>query len=205
MKIISAFLFLSLTLSASAQDSPPAAPSLHITVNLVRKSVVSAEFGSLPKDIAPAEVTACNETAAPLNLTQSRLTQILRSKGLEALSRDAALAVINSGQQQSRMFYTAKYAQLALNIVTGLVVSKAVTLGQTLGSALPSVQGVMQVVVPQLQSTIADHAFISFDRAALPTVMQLAPSDCALGTLLISAPPKNAASDFVFDLGHAGK
>lgn len=176
--------------------SPPAGTPLHFSINFPKATVVSAEFGSLSKDIVVAEVSACNDTASALTLSQSRIIQSLRGKGFEVLSREAAIAVISSSQTQSKKFLAAKYSQIALNIVSGLVVSKAVSLGSALGSSLPGVQGIMQVVVPQLQSAVSDRAYLSFDAAGLPAVLQLAPVDCAMGTVLMSAPPKDAVADF---------
>src|SRR6202044_1446190 len=115
---------------------------LHLTVNFPNKSVVSAEFGSLPKGIVVAEVSACNDTQLAFSLSQSRITQSLRGKGFEALSRSAAIAVIGSSQLQSKKYQLAKYSQIALSIVSGLVVSKSVSLGSALGSSLPGVQGI---------------------------------------------------------------
>jgi len=195
VKKITYFLFMAVALRAQVA-APPAAVPLHLTVNFPQASVVSAEFGSLPKDIVVAEVSACNDTQAALTLSQSRVIQSLRGKGFEALSRYAAVAAVGTSQAQSKKYQLARYSQIALNIVTGLVVSKAVSLGSALGSSLPGVQGIMQVVVPQLQSAVSDHAYLSFDTAGLPGVLQLAPVECAVGTVLMSAPPKNAVTDF---------
>ena len=61
------------------------------------------------------------------------------------------------------------------------MVSKAVYLGSALASSLPGVLGILQVVVPQLQNAVADHAYLTFDATGLPAVLQLAPVDCADG------------------------
>lgn len=174
-----------------------AAVPLHLTINFPKASVVSAEFGSLSKDVVIAEVSACNDTQSALTLTQSRIVQLLRSKGFEAMSREAAIAEIGSSQTQSKKYLLAKYSQVALAIVSGLVVSKAVSLSSALGSSLPGVQGIMQVIVPQLQSVVSDHAYLTFDTAGLPAVLQLAPVECAIGTVLMSVPPKDAVADFI--------
>jgi hypothetical protein len=179
---------------------PPAAVPLHLTVNFPKASVVSAEFGSLPKDIVVAEVSACNDTQSALTLSQSRIIQSLRGKGFEALSRSAAIAVIGSSQIQSRKYLLAKYSEIALTIISGLVVSKSVYLGSALASSLPGVQGIMQVIVPQLQTAVSDHAYLSFDSAGLPAMLQLAPADCATGTALMSTPPANAVADFTITI-----
>jgi hypothetical protein len=180
--------------------APPAAVPVHMSINFPNASVVSDEFGSLPKDIVVAEVSACNDTQSALTLSQSRIIQSLRGKGFEALSRNAAIAVIGSSQSQSKKYLLAKYSEIALTIVSGLVVSKSVSLGPTLGSSLPGVQGIMQVVVPQLQNPVSDHAYLSFDTAGLPAVLQLAPVECAVGTVLMSAPPKDAVADFTVSI-----
>lgn len=181
-----------------AQVAVPAASApVHLSLNFPGASVVHAEFGALSKDIVVAEVSACNETESAMTLPQSRLIQLLHGKGFEVLSRGAAIAAISTSQTQSKKYLLAKYSQFALNVVSGLVVSKAVSLGSTLGSALPGVEGIMEVVVPQLQGAVSDHAYLSFDGAALPAVLQLAPVECAIGTVLMSAPPKAAATDFI--------
>ncbi len=169
---------------------------VHLTVNFPKASVVNAEFGSLPRDTVMAEVSVCNETQSELTLSQSRIIQLLRSQGFQTLSRSAAIAVISSSQSQSKKYYFAKYSQLALNIVTGLLVSRSVTLGPTLAGTLPGVEGIMQVVVPQLQTVVADHAYLNFDVAGLPMAVQLAPVECVVGTALMSPPPANAVADF---------
>ena len=61
MKKISWFLLLATAVPAQIA-TPPAAMPLHLTVNFPKASVISAEFGSLPKDIVVAEVSACNDT-----------------------------------------------------------------------------------------------------------------------------------------------
>ncbi len=186
---------MAVALRAQVASLPVAVP-VHLTINFPKASVVRAEFGALSKDIVVAEVSACNDTQSALTLSQSRIIQLLRGKGFEALSRDAAIAAIGTSQAQSKKYQLARYSQIALNIVTGLVVSKAVSLGTALGSSLPGVLGIMQVVVPQLQSVVSDHAYLSFDAAGMPAVMQLAPIECAVGTLLMAAPPKDAVTDF---------
>jgi hypothetical protein len=190
----------------------PAAPSLvtsaapkttvpvHLTINFPKASVVSAEFGSLPKDVVVAEISACNDTQSAMTISQSRIIQSLRAQGFQALSRSAAIALIGSSQAQSKAYLVAKYSQIALNIVTGLVVSKSVSLGPALGSSLPGVEGIMQVVVPQLQSAVSDHAYLSFDSNGLPAAMQLGPVECAVGTALMSTPPANAVVDFTVSI-----
>jgi hypothetical protein len=195
VKKINCFLFMAMALRAQVA-APPAAVPVHLTINFPKASVVTAEFGALSKDVVVAEVSACNDTQSALTLSQSRVIQLLRGKGFEALSRDATIAAIGTSQFQSKKYQFARYSQIALNIVTGLVVSKAVSLGSTLGSALPGVQGIMEVVVPQLQSAVSDHAYLSFDTAGLPNVLQLAPVECAVGTVLMAAPPKDAVTDF---------
>src|SRR5882672_6905803 len=125
MKAIS---FPAILLTAAASVAAQTA-AVHYTVNLPKPATVAATFGTLSKGVSVAEVSVCNDTPSILALSQSRMIQSLRTQGYEALSRATAIAIIGTSQSRSKRYRVAKYSQVALNIVSGLVVSRTVSLG----------------------------------------------------------------------------
>src|SRR5260370_12881526 len=118
----------------AAQTTP-----VQFTINLPKPATVAATFGALSKGVSVAEVSVCNDTPSILALSQARMIQSLRTQGYEALSRAAAIAIIGTSQSRSKRYQVAKYSQAALNLVSGLVVSRTVSPGPALSAALPGV------------------------------------------------------------------
>jgi hypothetical protein len=157
--------------------------ALHVSVNYPPGSVVSAMFGALPKDVALIEVTVCNDTPAALLLSSGRLVQSLRKSGVQALSRDAAISTMQTAESREWRSILLRHSTHAMNIVNFLVISKAVSLGPALSRALPSVQALMDAIVPEFARDAPDHQYLNFDRDTLPDKTQLNPLDCASGVM----------------------
>src|ERR1035438_28777 len=81
-----------------AQTGAVPTSALHLTVNYPSASVVSPMFGTLPRDVTMVEITACNDTPNTLVLSNGRVVQALRKSGIQALSRDAAISILQSSE-----------------------------------------------------------------------------------------------------------
>jgi len=186
--------------AAQVASSPVSTPSaLHLTVNYPSPSVVSTMFGKLPKDVAMIEVTACNDTASALSMANGRVVQALRKSGIQALSRDAAISTMEMAESRTLQSILLRNSTHAMNIVNFLVISKAVSLGPVLSNALPSVQALLEAVVPEFAKDVPQNQYLNFDRDALPEKTQLNPLDCATG-LMFTMKPAGKASASVSDL-----
>jgi hypothetical protein len=75
-----------------------------------------------------------------------------------------------------------------MNIVNFLVISKAVSLGPVLSRTLPSVQALLDAIVPEFAKDVPDHQHLNFDRDALPDKIQLNPLDCVSGVMFTMKP-----------------
>ncbi|MDE3197976.1 MAG: hypothetical protein KGN84_16630 [Acidobacteriota bacterium] len=188
-----AALFLG-AICAAAQTAPAGATPLNLTVNYPSGSVVSTMFGTLPKDVALVEVTACNDTPSALLIANGRLVQALRKNGIQALSRDAAIATMQSSENRTWQKILLRNATHGMNIVNFLVISKAVALGPALSEALPSVQALLEAIVPEFARDVPDHQYLNFDHDTLPDKIQLNPLDCATGLMFTMKPSGKAAS-----------
>ena len=182
-----------------AQTGAVPVSALHVTVNYPPLSVVQSMFGALPKDLALVEVTACNDTASTLLLSNGRVVQALRRNGIQAMSRDAAISAMQLSVGRNWQSILLRNSVHGMNIVNFLVISKAVSLGPALSNALPAVQALMQAIVPEFAKDVPDHQYQNFDRDALPDRTQLTPLDCAAGFLFAmkggSAPPAELVID----------
>jgi hypothetical protein len=177
--------------------------SLHLTVNYPSASVVSTMFGRLPKDVAMIEVTACNDTPSMLSMANGRVVQALRKNGIQALSRDAAISTIQTAENRTWESTLLRNSTHAMNIVNFLVISKAVSLGPVLSNALPSVQALLEAVVPEFAKDVPQTQYLNFDRDALPEKTQLNPLDCATGLMFTMKPAGKVSasvSDVVIDV-----
>lgn len=179
---------------AAAQIAPVPTTALHLTVNYPSGSVVSTMFGTLPKDVALIEVTACNDTPSALLLSNGRLVQALRRNGIQTLSRDAAIATMQGAEGRTWQSLLLRNATHGMNIVNFLVISKAVALGPGLSKALPSVQALLEAIVPELSKDVPDHQYLNFDHDALPDKAQLSPLDCVSGLMFTTKSAGSAAS-----------
>jgi hypothetical protein len=184
----------------AAQTEAGATSALHLTINYPPASVVRAMFGSLPKDVSVVEVTACNDTAGTLILSGGRVVQALRKSGIQALSRDAAISALQNAEGRTWQSLLLRNATHGMNIVNFLVISKALTVGPVLGNALPSIQALMQAVIPELAKDVPDHQYLNFDRDTLPERMQLSPLDCAAGLMFSMKPAGTPPSEVVVDV-----
>jgi hypothetical protein len=167
----------------AAQIASSAASALHLTVNYPSASIVSTMFGRLPKDVAMIEVTACNDTPSMLSMANGRVVQALRKNGIQALSRDAAISTMQTAEGRTWQSLLLRNSTHAMNIVNFLVISKAVSLGPVLSNALPSVQALLEAVVPEFAKDVPQNQYLNFDRDALPENTQLNPLDCATGLM----------------------
>jgi hypothetical protein len=182
--------------------SSPIASALHLTVNYPSASVVSTMFGKLPKDVAMIEVTACNDTASTLSVANGRVVQALRKSGIQALSRDAAISTMQTAESRTWQSTLLRNSTHAMNIVNFLVISKAVSLGPVLSNALPSVQALLEAIVPEFGKDVPQNQYLNFDRDALPEKTQLNPLDCATGLMFTMRPAGKtlaSVSDIVID------
>ncbi len=179
-------------LSAVSQTGGVPTTTLHLTINYPTASVVSSMFGALPKDVSLIEVTACNDTPATLLLSNGRVVQALRHNGIQALSRDAAISTMQDSESRTWKSIAIRNATHGMNIINFLVISKAVSLGPGLSQALPSLQALLQAIVPELAKDVPDHQYLNFDRDTLAERMQLSPLDCATG-LMFTAKSGNTA------------
>ena len=187
-------------LQASAQSgtAPATAPAtstaaLHLTINYPPASVVTSMFGALPKDVALVEVTACNDTPSTLMMSSGRVMQALRRNGIQALSRDAAISTMQSSESRTWKSILLRNSTHGMNIINFLVISKAVTLGPALSNVLPSVQALLQAVVPEFAKDVPANQYLNFDRGTLADKTQLTPLDCAAG-LIFAAKSASAAA-----------
>ena len=178
---------------AAAQVATAPTTALHLTVNYPSSSVVSTMFGTLPKEVALIEITACNDTPSAILLSSGRLVQALRKNGIQALSRDAAIATMQSAEGRTWQSLLLRNATHGMNIVNFLVISKAVALGPGLSKALPSVQALLEAIVPEFSKDVPDHQYLNFDHDALPDKTQLSPLDCATGLMFTVKAPGTAA------------
>lgn len=179
------------------------AASLHLTVNYPSPSVVSTIFGKLPKDVAMIEVTACNDTPSMLSMANGRVVQALRKNGIQALSRDAAISTMQTAENRTWENMLLRNSTHAMNIVNFLVISKAVALGPALSNALPSVQALLEALVPEFAKDVPQNQYLNFDRDALPEKTQLNPLDCATGLMFTMRPAGKVSasvSDVVIDV-----
>ncbi len=167
--------------------------ALHVSVNYPPNSVVSSMFGTMPKDVALIEVTACNDTPGTLTVSNGRLVQSLRKSGIQALSRDAAISTMQTAESRDWRSILLRHSTHAMNIVNFLVISKAVSLGPALSRVLPSVQVLMDAIVPEFAKDAPDHQYLNFDRDALPEKIQLSPLDCASGLIFTMKPASGKA------------
>jgi hypothetical protein len=182
-----------------AQTGAVTTSALHLTINYPSASVVSSMFGVLPKDVAIVEVTACNDTASTVLLSNGRVVQALRKSGVQALSRDAAISTLQNSEGKTWQSTLLRNSTHGMNIVNFLVISKAVSLGPALSNALPAVQALMQAIVPEFAKDVPDHQYLNFDRDALSERTQLTPLDCAAGLVFTmksgAAPPAELEID----------
>jgi hypothetical protein len=189
----------------AAQIASSVASALHLTVNYPSASIVSTMFGRLPKDVAMIEVTACNDTPSALLMANGRVVQALRNNGIQALSRDAAISTMQVAEGRTWQSLLLRNSTHAMNIVNFLVISKAVSLGPVLSNALPSVQALLEAVVPEFAKDVPQNQYLNFDRDALPEKTQLNPLDCATGLMFTMKPAGKASaaasvSDVVIDV-----
>jgi len=187
----------------TASSAVSTTSALHLTVNYPSASIVSTMFGKLPKDVAMIEVTACNDTASTLSVANGRVVQALRKNGIQALSRDAAISTMETAENRTLQSILLRNSTHAMNIVNFLVISKAVSLGPVLSNVLPSVQALLEAVVPEFAKDVPQNQYLNFDRDALPDKTQLNPLDCATGLMFTMKPPgKTSASvsDIVIDV-----
>jgi hypothetical protein len=168
---------------AAGQVAPAPTAALHLSINYPSSSVISSMFGTLPKDVALIELTACNDTPAALMLSNGRLVQALRKNGIQALSRDAAISTMQSAEHRTWQSQLLRNSTHGMNIINFLVISKAVSLGPVLSNALPSVQALLEAVVPEFAKDVPDRQYLNFDRDTLPERTQLSPLDCATGLM----------------------
>jgi hypothetical protein len=145
-----------LFLFSFATWAQPVAP-LHLTVNYPSASVVVPMFGKLPKDVELIEVMACNDSPTPVLVSSGRIVQSLRRSGIQALSRDAAISTMQRAEDHTWQSLLLRNSNHAMNIVNFLVISKAVSVGPTLGSVLPSIQALMEAIVPELGKDVPDQ------------------------------------------------
>jgi len=175
--------------------------TLHVSMNYPPNSVVSAMFGVLPRDVALIEVTACNDTPAALMLSNGRLVQSLRQSGIQALSRDAAISTMQTAESREWRSILLRHSTHAMNIVNFLVISKAVSLGPVLSRTLPSIQALMDAIVPEFAKDVPDHQYLNFDRDALPDKVQLNPLECASGVVFtMKAAAGKAPSELTIEM-----
>jgi hypothetical protein len=187
----------------TAAQIASSASALHLTVNYPSASIVSTMFGRLPKDVAMIEVTACNDTPSMLSVANGRVVQALRKKGIQALSRDAAISTMQTAENRTLQSVLLRNSTHAMNIVNFLVISKAVSLGPVLSNALPSVQALLEAVVPEFAKDVPQNQYLNFDRDALPEKTQLNPLDCVTGLMFTMKPAGKApttVSDVVLDV-----
>jgi hypothetical protein len=183
-----AALFFSAGIAVAQENATPA---LHLTLNYPPSSVVTPMFGALPKEVALIEITACNDTASPVVLSTGRVVQALRQNGIQALSRDAAISTMQRAENRTWQSILLRNATHAMNIVNFLVISKAVSLGPGLASALPGAQALLEAVVPEFAKDVPTQQYLNFDHDTLPDKTQLAALECAQGlafTLKQSSP-----------------
>jgi len=200
---LAAFFFVPLAAPQAPSSTVSNASALHLTVNYPSASIVSSMFGKLPKDVAMIEVTACNDTASTLSMANGRVVQALRKSGIQALSRDAAISTMQSAENRTLQSVLLRNATHAMNIVNFLVISKAVSLGPVLSNALPSVQALLEAVVPEFAKDVPQNQYLTFDRDELPQNTQLNPLDCATGLMFTLKPAGKAPatlSDFVIEV-----
>jgi hypothetical protein len=196
-----AAFFWGVVTTAQMASSPTSA--LHLTVNYPSASIVSTMFGRLPKDVAMIEVTACNDTPSMLSVANGRVVQALRKNGIQALSRDAAISTMQTAENRTLQSLLLRNSTHAMNIVNFLVISKAVSLGPVLSNALPSVQALLEAVVPEFAKDVPQNQYLNFDRDALPAKTQLNPLDCATGLMFTMRPAGKVSasvSDVVIDV-----
>lgn len=198
MKILNRLAFMAI----SGAGVAAAQSSLHLTVNYPSASIVSTMFGKLPKDVAMIEVTACNDTPSMLSIANGRVVQALRKSGIQALSRDAAISTMQTAESRTWQSILLRNSTHALNIVNFLVISKAVSLGPVLSKAMPSVQALLEALVPEFAKDVPQNQYLSFDRDALPAKTELNPLDCATGLMFTMKPMGNKAlaSDVVIEI-----
>lgn len=196
--------FWGVVTAAQIASSPVSNTSaLHLTVNYPSASIVSTMFGRLPKDVAMIEVTACNDTPSMLSVANGRVVQALRKNGIQALSRDAAISTMQTAENRTLQTVLLRNSTHAMNIVNFLVISKAVSLGPVLSNALPSMQALLEALVPEFAKDVPQNQYLNFDRDALPEKTQLNPLDCATGLMFTMKPAGNApvsVSDVVIDV-----
>ena len=171
---------------------PTNATALNVTINYPSNSVVTSMFGKLPVDVALVEITACNDTAQTLQLSNGRVVQALRRNGIQVLSRDAAIATLSTSESHTWQSVLLRNSTHGMNIVNFLVISKAVALGPALSKALPAVQALMEAIIPEFSRDVPNTQYLNFDHDALPASTQLTPLDCAAGlmfTAKLPAPP----------------
>jgi len=184
----------------AAQTGAVPTSSLHLTVTYPSASVVSPMFGTLPKDVTMIEITACNDTPNTLALPNGRVMQALRKSGIQALSRDAAISTLQSSESKTWQSLLLRNATHGMNIVNFLVISKAVALGPGLSKALPSVQALLEAVVPEFGRDVPDHQYLNFDHDALADSLQLTPLACATGLMFTMKSAAAAPTDLTVDV-----
>ena len=188
----------------SATALPAAATALNVTINYPSASVVTSMFGKLPADVALVEITACNDTAQTLQLSNGRVVQALRRSGIQVLSRDAAIATLSTSESHTWQSILMRNATHGMNIVNFLVISKAVVLGPALSKALPAVQALMEAVIPEFSRDVPNTQYLNFDHDALPASTQLTPLDCAAGMMFTAKLPAPAPAALVVNVPTVG-
>jgi hypothetical protein len=189
---IAALFLVCFQAAAQTGAALPAASTLNVTINYPSVSVVTSMFGKLPADVALVEITACNDTAQTLQLSNGRVVQALRRNGIQVLSRDAAIATLSTSESHTWQSILLRNATHSMNIVNFLVISKAVLLGPALSKALPAVQALMEAVIPEFSRDVPATQYLNFDHDALPASTQLSPLDCAAGMMFTAKLPAPA-------------
>jgi len=195
-----ALVLLSACVHAPAQTGSIPTAALRLTINYPPASVVRSMFGALPKDVDLVEVTACNDTASTLLLSSGRVMQALRRNGIQAMSREAAIATMQTSESRNWKNILLRNATHGMNIVNFLVISKAVSIGPVLSDALPSLQALLQAVVPEFAKEVPDHQYLNFDRGTLAEKTHLTPLDCAAGLIFTTKSAGTALSEVVIQV-----
>jgi hypothetical protein len=191
-------LFLACFQAAAQTDDSPA--TLHLTINQPPSSVVTSMFGTLPKDVSLVEVTACNNTPNTLLLSNGHVVQALHKSGIQALSRGAAIATMQASEGRTWKRILLRNSIHGMNIVNFLVISKALSLGPALSNALPSVQALLEAVVPEFAKDVPEHQYLNFDQSTLPDKTQLNPLDCVAGLMFAAKSKAPAPAELTLDI-----
>lgn len=193
-----AFRAAALTALAFLTSTSAWPQQIHVTADLLSPQTTAAMFGRLPTNYNAANVSVCNQTAAPLTVALALAAQQIRLSGVVLLPKDAALSVIAASQGSSKgnRILRASVTAVQLAAIAAGWSNLATGLKDTLTSA--ALAGSSSIGI--LSNTIPTHTYLVFANEALSDPLQLAALGCVSGAVIVETASGKAGVDSIVSL-----